>query len=59
MGTLQYLNVMMSKASPAANSAEAGTAQTWFKVYEQKPTYANGQLTFPSESEFFQRLAAE
>ncbi|KAI0696826.1 glycoside hydrolase family 61 protein D [Cytidiella melzeri] len=46
-----YLNVMMSKASPAANSAEAGTGQTWFKVYEQKPTYADGQLTFPSETQ--------
>ena len=45
---LQYLSVYMSKAAPAANSASAGTAQTWFKVYEQAPTYANGQLTFPS-----------
>ena len=44
----QYLSVYMSKAAPAANSNQAGTAQTWFKVYEQAPTYANGQLTFPS-----------
>lgn len=40
----------MSKASPAANSAQAGTGQSWFKIYEQAPTYANGQLTFPSTS---------
>ncbi|KAI0090399.1 glycoside hydrolase [Irpex rosettiformis] len=46
-----YLDVMMSEASPAANSPEAGTAQTWFKVYEQTPTFANGQLTFPSTSQ--------
>lgn len=41
----------MSKADPAANSPEAGTGKTWFKVYEQKPTFANGQLTFPSTCE--------
>ncbi|KAI0806264.1 glycoside hydrolase [Irpex lacteus] len=46
-----YLDVMMSKADPAANSPEAGTGKTWFKVYEQKPTFANGQLTFPSTSQ--------
>ncbi|KAI0346667.1 hypothetical protein BDW22DRAFT_1462603 [Trametopsis cervina] len=46
-----YLSVYLSKASPAANSPQAGTGQTWFKVYEQKPTYANGQLTFPSTSQ--------
>lgn len=41
---------MMSPASPAANSVEAGTAKTWFKIFEQSPEYANGQLTFPSTS---------
>jgi len=46
-----YIDVMMSKASPAANSVDAGTEQTWFKIYEQKPTYANGELTFPSETQ--------
>ena len=43
---------MMSPASPAANSPEAGTEQTWFKIYEQSPTYENGELVFPSTSEF-------
>ena len=37
---------MMSPASPAANSPEAGTGQTWFKIYEQTPQYENGQLVF-------------
>ncbi|KAF7791648.1 hypothetical protein EIP86_002669 [Pleurotus ostreatoroseus] len=46
-----YLDIMMTPASPAANSPEAGTGQTWFKIFEQKPTYANGQLTFPSTTE--------
>ncbi|KAI0090401.1 glycoside hydrolase [Irpex rosettiformis] len=46
-----YLDVMMSKADPTANSAEAGTGSTWFKVYEQKPTFADGQLTFPSTTQ--------
>ena len=40
----------MSKADPAANSEEAGTGQTWFKVYEQSPVYENGALVFPSTS---------
>jgi len=43
-----YLDVMMSAASPAANSPDAGTGQTWFKIYEETPTFANGQLTFPA-----------
>ena len=42
----------MSPASPAANSPEAGTGQTWFKVWEDPPVYENGALTFPLESEF-------
>nr|4B5Q_A Chain A, GLYCOSIDE HYDROLASE FAMILY 61 PROTEIN D [Phanerodontia chrysosporium]4B5Q_B Chain B, GLYCOSIDE HYDROLASE FAMILY 61 PROTEIN D [Phanerodontia chrysosporium] len=41
-----YLDVMMSPASPAANSPEAGTGQTWFKIYEEKPQFENGQLVF-------------
>lgn len=40
----------MSKADPAANAVAAGTDKTWFKVYEQKPTFENGQLVFPSTS---------
>ncbi|KAF7791649.1 hypothetical protein EIP86_002670 [Pleurotus ostreatoroseus] len=40
----------MSKASPAANSPEAGTGQTWFKVFEMPPVFENGALTFPSEN---------
>ncbi|KAK7681395.1 hypothetical protein QCA50_015487 [Cerrena zonata] len=45
-----YLDIYMSKADPAANSEEAGTGQTWFKVWEDAPTFGNGQLTFPSTS---------
>ncbi|KAJ3556048.1 hypothetical protein NM688_g2240 [Phlebia brevispora] len=45
-----YLDVYMSKASPAANSESAGSGQTWFKVYELPPVYSNGQLSFPSET---------
>ncbi|CAL1699253.1 unnamed protein product [Somion occarium] len=45
-----YLDVYMTKADPAADSPEAGTGQSWFKVWEDAPTYANGQLTFPSTS---------
>ena len=44
----------MSPASPAANSPEAGTGQTWFKVWEDPPVYENGALVFPLESEFTQ-----
>ncbi|KAI0792333.1 glycoside hydrolase family 61 protein D [Abortiporus biennis] len=45
-----YLDVYMSKADPAANSPEAGTGQTWFKVWEDAPTFSSStrQLTFPS-----------
>ncbi|GJE85227.1 glycoside hydrolase family 61 protein [Phanerochaete sordida] len=41
-----YLDVMMSPASPAANSPDAATGQTWFKIYEEKPQFTNGQLVF-------------
>ncbi|EKM57539.1 glycoside hydrolase family 61 protein [Phanerochaete carnosa HHB-10118-sp] len=43
-----YLDIMMSPASPAANSPDAGTGQTWFKIYEEVPQYTNGQLVFPA-----------
>ncbi|GJE85229.1 glycoside hydrolase family 61 protein [Phanerochaete sordida] len=46
-----YLSVYLSKATPEANSVQAGTAQTWFKVYEQKPVYENGALVFPSTTQ--------
>ncbi|KAF8578768.1 lytic polysaccharide monooxygenase [Ramaria rubella] len=45
-----YLDVYMTPASPAANSPDAGTGQTWFKVWEDAPVYSNGALTFPSET---------
>lgn len=45
-----YYSVYMSRADPAANSAQAATGKTWFKVWELGPTYANRQLTFPSAS---------
>lgn len=49
--SVQYIDVMMSQASPAANSASAATGKTWFKIYEQAPVFENGALTFPSESQ--------
>ncbi|THH00856.1 hypothetical protein EW026_g1728 [Hermanssonia centrifuga] len=45
-----YLDVYMSKASPAANSPSAATGETWFKVYENPPIFQNGAMTFPSEN---------
>jgi len=47
-----YLSVYMTPASPAANSPEAGTGQTWFKVWQDAPTFdaSTRQLTFPSTS---------
>ncbi|KAL4243985.1 Endo-beta-1,4-glucanase D [Abortiporus biennis] len=47
-----YFSVYMSKASPSANSAQAGTGQTWFKVWENPPVFnaASRQLTFPSQN---------
>lgn len=38
----------MSAASPAANSPDAGTEQTWFKVWEDPPVLQSGALVFPS-----------
>ncbi|KAI0806265.1 glycoside hydrolase [Irpex lacteus] len=46
-----YFSVYLSKADPAANSPEAGTGQTWLKVYEIPPVLTNGQFTFPSENQ--------
>ncbi|KAI0346666.1 glycoside hydrolase family 61 protein D [Trametopsis cervina] len=46
-----YFAVYLSKASPAANSPQAGTGQSWFKVYEIPPVLQNGALTFPSENQ--------
>ena len=40
----------MSKADPSAASEQAGTGQTWFKVWEDAPKLENRQLTFPSTS---------
>ncbi|KAI0656931.1 glycoside hydrolase [Cubamyces menziesii] len=45
-----YFSAYMSPASPAANSPEAGTGQTWFKIWEDPPVFENGQLVFPSTS---------
>lgn len=46
-GTIQ---VYMSAASDAS-STSAGTGQTWFKIYEDAPTYTGGStLNFPSTS---------
>ncbi|GJJ15136.1 hypothetical protein Clacol_009411 [Clathrus columnatus] len=45
-----YLDVYMSAASPAANSEEAGTGQTWFKVWQDAPVFTDGQLVFPSQT---------
>ena len=47
----------MSAASPAANSDSAATGQTWFKIWQDTPTFTpgtNGQpgtLNFPLESQ--------
>ncbi|OBZ67573.1 putative endo-beta-1,4-glucanase D [Grifola frondosa] len=45
-----YFSAYMSEASPAANSAEAGTGSTWFKVWEDPPVFENGALVFPSQT---------
>ena len=47
----------MTPASPAANSEEAGTGQTWFKIWEALPTFvpsttsSPGSLDFPYQGE--------
>ncbi|GJE85228.1 glycoside hydrolase family 61 protein [Phanerochaete sordida] len=45
-----YFDIYMSSAVPYANSTQAGTGPTWFKVFEMPPVMQNGQLTFPSEN---------
>ena len=48
----------MTPASPAANSEEAGTGQTWFKIWEALPTFvpsnnsSPGSLDFPYQGEY-------
>lgn len=47
----------MTQASPAANSEDAGTGQTWFKIWEALPTFvpstsgSPGSLDFPYQGE--------
>ncbi|PVF96895.1 hypothetical protein CPB86DRAFT_775560 [Serendipita vermifera] len=49
MGHPGYFSAYMTKASPAANSASAGTGSTWFKIWEWAPTYsASTGLVFAS-----------
>ncbi|KAI0090402.1 glycoside hydrolase family 61 protein D [Irpex rosettiformis] len=43
--------IYLSKADPAANSPQAATGQSWFKVYEIPPVLSNGQFSFPSENQ--------
>ncbi|KAI0367648.1 hypothetical protein BV20DRAFT_949716 [Pilatotrama ljubarskyi] len=45
-----YFSAYMTPASPAANSPEAGTGRTWFKIWEDPPVFENGQLVFPSQT---------
>jgi len=51
-----YFSAYMSQASPEADSEEAGTSQTWFKIWQDAPTFTagtNGQpgtLNFAFES---------
>ncbi|KIJ36537.1 lytic polysaccharide monooxygenase [Sphaerobolus stellatus SS14] len=40
-----YLAVYMSPATPAANSPNAGTGNTWFKVWQKLPTVDGSTLT--------------
>ncbi|KIJ56178.1 lytic polysaccharide monooxygenase [Sphaerobolus stellatus SS14] len=51
MGHPGYFDVYLSKATPAANSEQAGTGQTWFKIWEWAPTYSPSTgLVFASEN---------
>ncbi|KZT72727.1 lytic polysaccharide monooxygenase [Daedalea quercina L-15889] len=51
-----YFSAYMSAASPEADSEEAGTSQTWFKIWQDTPTYTPGTdgqpgtLSFPLET---------
>jgi len=45
------IQVYLSAASPAANSPNAGTGATWFKIYEDLPTWtASGGFVWPSQT---------
>ncbi|EPS97565.1 hypothetical protein FOMPIDRAFT_43160 [Fomitopsis schrenkii] len=39
-----YFAAYMTSASPAANSEQAGTGQTWFKIWEALPTFTESAL---------------
>lgn len=47
-----YLDIYLTPASPAANSEEAGTGKTWFKIYEWPPVYdaSSNSLNFPPQT---------
>ncbi|KZT67235.1 lytic polysaccharide monooxygenase [Daedalea quercina L-15889] len=51
-----YFSAYMSSASPAANSESAATGQTWFKIWQDVPTFTAGTdgqpgtLSFPLET---------
>ena len=53
----QYFAAYMTSASPAADSEDAGTGETWFKIWEALPTFvpsnasSPGSLDFPYEGE--------
>ncbi|KAI0796317.1 glycoside hydrolase [Irpex lacteus] len=51
MGHPGYFSAYLSPASPAANSPEAGTGSTWFKIWEWAPRYTPSTgLIFDSEN---------
>ncbi|KAI0318607.1 glycosyl hydrolase family 61-domain-containing protein [Amylostereum chailletii] len=51
MGHPGYFSAYMTPASPAANSSEAGTGSTWFKIWEWPPTFSPSTgLVFDSEN---------
>jgi hypothetical protein len=48
---VQYFSAYLTPASPAANSASAGTGKTWFKIWEWAPKWsASTGLVFDSEN---------
>ncbi|KAI0688292.1 glycoside hydrolase [Cytidiella melzeri] len=51
MGHPGYFSAYMTPASPAANSEQAGTGSTWFKIWEWPPRYTpTTGLIFDSEN---------
>ncbi|KAI0089324.1 glycoside hydrolase [Irpex rosettiformis] len=51
MGHPGYFSAYMTPASPAANSPQAGTGSTWFKIWEWAPRYTpTTGLIFDSEN---------